>query len=450
MAASTAVRASGLAARSSLPFVIAASSAGTLIEWYDFYLYGSLAVFFSTEFFPKENPTAALLASLGVFGTGFVARPFGAVLFGRLGDLIGRKFTFLITLIMMGLATTLVGVLPTYGAIGMLAPLLLVVLRLLQGLAVGGEWGGAAIYIAEHSPDGKRGFFTSWLATTASLGLVLSLLIILTFRIKLGENAFRAYGWRFPFLLSAVLVVLSIYIRLKLRESPIFQSLKDTGRSSARPVAETLGSSKNRELILIAMFGTVVPNGAIWYTGQFYALFFMETILKVNYVTASWILIGAIVLASPLFVLFGSLSDHIGRRNVMVAGFALGVATLIPVYKMMQANAGAPLVLTLLVFYQMVLVTMVYAPLGAFLVELFPARIRYTSLSLPYHFGNGVFGGLVPLISSSLVVATGNHFAGLLYPILLATVGILVSLIYIKAPTHEVKIWDEVVSEQPA
>jgi MFS family permease len=447
MAASTLARASDSKATYSLPFIIVASSVGTLIEWYDFFLYGSLAVFFSSQFFPKGNPTAALLASLAVFATGFLARPFGAVVFGRLGDIIGRKFTFLVTLILMGLATTLVGALPTYSTIGALAPIALVALRLLQGLALGGEWGGAAVYVAEHSPDGHRGRYTSWLPMAASLGLVLSLLVILAFRLSLGEATFRAYGWRFPFLLSAVLVGLSIYIRLKLRESPIFQNIKETGRASSQPLLESFGDATNRRLIFIALFGQIAPVTVIWYTAHFYSLFFMQTVLKVNYVTLSWIMICAILLATPLFLFFGTWSDRIGRRNIAVAGSALAVVTFIPVYMAMQAYTSSPFVLAVLVLYQVGLVAMTYGPHAAFLVELFPARIRYTSLSVPYHLGVGVLGGLLPLISSSLVLWTGNHFAGLLYPIALCGIGVVVSMVYIKEKTHLVKIWEEVASE---
>jgi MFS family permease len=447
MAVFTARRANRPAADYSLPFVVTASSLGTLIEWYDFFLYGSLAVFFSTEFFPKGNPTAAFLTSLAIFGTAFIVRPFGAVFFGRLGDVIGRKFTFLTTLILMGLSTTLIGLLPTYSAIGALAPLFLVALRIVQGFAVSGEYGGAAIYIAEHAPDGRRGRYTSWLQTTVPLGFIVSLLVILAFRLNMGEANFRAYGWRFPFLLSAVLIAVSFYIRLRLHESPIFQTLKDTGRSSTQPVAEAFGNATNRRLILAALFGAVAPNGATFYTCQFYALFFMETVLKINNVTASWIMIAAILLASPSYLLFGAWSDRIGRRNVMVGGFALALITLIPVYKLMQDNAASPIALALLVLYQQLVAAMVYAPLAAFLVELFPARIRYTSVSLPYHIGVGVFAGFAPLVNSSMVVWTGNHFAGLLYPMLMAAIGVAVSLAYLKEPTHLVRIWDEVSRE---
>ncbi|HXP92676.1 MAG TPA: MFS transporter [Candidatus Binatia bacterium] len=428
----------------SLSFIIGASSLGTLIEWYDFYLYGSLAVFFSSQFFPPGNPTAALLVSLAIFATGFVVRPFGAIFFGRLGDRVGRKFTFLVTLITMGTATTLVGFLPTYAQIGLAAPTLLVLLRLIQGLALGGEYGGAAVYIAEHSPDNKRGYLTSYIQTTASLGILVSLLVILAFRLTMGDEAFKAYGWRFPFMLSAILVALSVYIRMKLLESPLYQRLKDEGKATSKPLTEAFGQGKNVGLMLLALFGFTAPEGVVWYTGQFYALFFMLTVLKINYVTA-YIIIGvAIACGTPFFLVFGALSDRIGRRNIMVAGFALAVLTYIPVFKAMQANAANPVMLTILVFYMVILVTMVYGPIAAFLVELFPARIRYTSLSLPYHIGNGVFGGLVPLISTSLVVATGNHFAGLYYPMTIAAIGVVVALAFSREPTHGVKIWDEV------
>jgi MFS family permease len=346
--------------------------------------------------------------------------------------------------LLMGAATFLVGCLPSYASIGMLAPALLVLLRLLQGLALGGEYGGAATYIAEHAPDGKRGLYTSWIQTTATLGIVLSLLVILAFRLGMGDEAFRSVGWRYPFMLSAVLVALSAWIRLKLAESPLYKKLKDQGKSSSKPLADSFGSGRNWGLMLIALFGATAPEGVVWYTGQYYALFFMQTVLKINYVTVYWIIVVALCLGSPLFILFGRLSDKIGRRNIMTAGFLLAVITYVPVFKMMAANADNPVMLTVLVFYMVVLVTMVYGPIAAFLVELFPARIRYTSMSLPYHIGNGVFGGLVPLISSSLVFATGNNYMGLAYPITIAAIGVVVSLIFIPGRTDKVKIWDEV------
>jgi len=428
----------------SLPMIIAASSVGTLIEWYDFYLYGSLAVFFSTLFFPTGDPTVSLLVSLATFATGFAVRPFGAILFGRLGDLVGRKFTFLLTLILMGSATFLVGCLPSYAKIGMLAPILLVALRLIQGLALGGEYGGAATYIAEHAPDGKRGLYTSWIQTTATMGIVMSLLVIMAFRLNMTDADFRAFGWRYPFLLSAVLVALSVWIRLRLQESPLYAKLKDQGKASTAPLTDSFTSKRNWALIIIALLGATAPEGVVWYTGQYYSLFFMITVLKINYVTVYWIITVALCLGAPLFIFMGWLSDRIGRRNIMTAGFLLAVVTYVPVFKIMHANAGSPVVLTACVFYMVVLVTMVYGPIAAFLVELFPARIRYTSLSLPYHIGNGVFGGFVPLVSTSLVAATGNIYMGLAYPIAIAAIGVVVSLIWMREPTHKIKIWDEV------
>jgi MFS family permease len=433
----------------SIPWIIAASSIGTLIEWYDFYLYGSLAVFFSTLFFPTGNPTVSLLVSLATFATGFAVRPFGAIFFGRLGDLIGRKFTFLLTLIIMGSATFLVGCLPSYSSIGLLAPVLLVLLRLLQGLALGGEYGGAATYIAEHAPENKRGLYTSWIQTTATLGIVMSLLVILAFRLNLGDADFRAYGWRYPFLLSAVLVALSVYIRLKLAESPLFARLKAQGKASTSPLRDSFTSSKNWGLMIVALFGAVAPEGVVWYTSQYYALFFMQTVLKIPYVTVYWIIAAGLILGSPLLLLVGALSDRIGRRNLMTTGFLLAAITFVPVFMLMHDNAGNPIILTALVFYMMILVSLVYGPMAAFLVELFPAKIRYTSMSLPYHIGNGVFGGFVPLVSTSLVAGTGNIYMGLAYPITIAVIGVIVSLVFIREPTHHVQIWDEVGGEPP-
>jgi MFS family permease len=429
--------------RESMKFIIAASSVGTLIEWYDFYLYGTLAVFFSGLFFPAGSPTVNLLISLATFATGFMVRPFGAVLFGRLGDLIGRKFTFLLTLIIMGSATTLIGFLPSYASIGMAAPVILVTLRLLQGLALGGEYGGAATYIAEHAPDGKRGAYTSWIQMTATVGLLVSLLVVLGCRLWLGDEVFKDWGWRIPFALSAVLVVLSVYIRMRLQESPLYQAIKDSGKASSAPLKDAFGSASNLRLMLLALFGATAPEGVVWYTGQFYALYFLLAIMKVNYVTAYIIVAVAVTAATPFFYVFGAWSDKIGRRNIMVAGFALAVLTYIPVYMWMRANPDNPVLLTILVFYQCILVTMVYGPIAAYLVEIFPARIRYTSMSFPYHIGNGVFGGLVPLIGLSLISATGNNLAGLAYPMLVAAIGVVVAMMFM-GQTHLVKIWDEV------
>ena len=436
--------------RLNLPFIIGASSVGTLIEWYDFYLYGVLAVFFSKHFFsPDLDPNVAFIASLFVFWTGFLVRPFGAIVFGHLGDLIGRKFTFMLTLLLMGAATFVVGLLPGYDTIGVLAPILLVSMRVLQGLALGGEYGGAATYIAEHSPDGRRGYYTSWIQTTATLGIVLALLVILVCRLGFGDETFVAWGWRVPFLISAVLVGLSIYIRLKLEESPLYARLKEQGKSSHNPALESFSSGKNWGLILFALFGATAPEGVVWYTGQFYALFYMTAVLKINYVTVYIIMIVALSLGAPLFILFGALSDRIGRRNIMTLGFALAVLTYWPVFTWLGTFKDNPVVLTLLVFYMVILVTMVYGPIAAFLVELFPARIRYTSMSLPYHVGNGVFGGLVPAAGASIAAYTGIALSGLFYPMGIAAIGVIVSLAFLREPYHHVKIWDEVGGAPP-
>jgi MFS family permease len=437
--------------RLSLPWIIGASSVGTLIEWYDFYLYGVLALFFSKHFFsPELNPTVAFIASLFVFWTGFLVRPFGAILFGHLGDLIGRKFTFMLTLGLMGAATFVVGLLPGYAVIGAVAPILLVTMRVLQGLALGGEYGGAATYIAEHSPDGKRGFYTSWIQTTATMGIVLALLVILICRLSFGDQAFADWGWRVPFLLSAILVLLSGYIRLKLEESPLFARLKQQGKASANPAADSfLRGGRNWGLMLVALFGATAPEGVVWYTSQFYALFYLTTVLKVDYVTVYVIMIIALTAGAPFFVAFGALSDRIGRRNIMTSGFVLAVITFWPVFTWLGTFKNDPVILTILVFYLVILVTMVYGPIAAFLVELFPARIRYTSMSLPYHVGNGVFGGLVPAAGASIAAITGVALSGLLYPMSIAAIGVVVSLAFIREPTHRIRIWDEVGGGAP-
>jgi len=452
MAVSAATAGRGIATeRKSLSFIIAASSSGTLIEWYDFYLYGVLAAFFGQHFLPPEVKFAdSFLYSLGVFWLGFVVRPIGAVIFGHLGDLVGRKFTFMLTLVLMGLATTLVGCLPTFAAIGWTAPVLLVACRLVQGLALGGEYGGAATYIAEHAPDGRRGLYTSWIQTTATMGIVAALLTIMAFRIGLGDEAFTAYGWRFPFLLSAVLVVLSGYIRVKLTESPLYARLKQQGKSSANPALESFGSGRNWGLILIALFGFTAPEGVVWYTSQFYALAYLLVVLKLPYIQVYLILTFALLLGAPFFVVFGALSDRIGRKPIMIAGFALAVITYWPVFTLLGVYKENPVILTILVWYMVILVTMVYGPIAAFLVEFFPARIRYTSMSLPYHIGNGVFGGGVPFIATLLAATfTGIPLVGLAYPIAVAALGVVVGGLGVREPTHEVKIWDE-VGGQPA
>lgn len=437
--------------------VIAASSAGTMIEWYDFYLYGTLAVFFSTLFYPPGNPTAAFLASLATFGAGFAVRPFGAIFFGRVGDLVGRKYAFLVTLVIMGGATTVVGLLPTYEQIGIAAPIILVVLRLLQGLALGGEYGGAATYVAEHAPDDKRGYYTSFIQTTATLGFFVAIGVVLVTRFSLGDVAFRAWGWRVPFLLSAVLVVLSFYIRVRLRESPLFSKLKESGKASTDPLRDSFANKKNWKLILLALFGATAGQAVVWYTGQFYALFFLEKTLNVDYVTTYIIVAVALAIGTPFFLVFGRLSDRIGRKKIMMFGCLLAALTYVPIYMAMSAFANPvnPVMLTLLVTIQVIFVTMVYGPIAAFLVELFPAKIRYTSMSLPYHLGNGVFGGFTPLIAASIVawaMASPNEairtyaiYTGLAYPILIALMTLVIGTLYLPETNH-IRIWDEVKS----
>lgn len=402
--------------------VIFASSAGTLIEWYDFYIFGSLSLIISHQFFPEENELAGFLATLAIFATGFIVRPFGALVFGRLGDLVGRKYTFLLTLLLMGGSTFAIGLLPTYSQVGMFAPLFLVILRLLQGLALGGEYGGAATYVAEYSTDKHRGFYTSFIQTTATLGLFVSLGVILTTRLSLGETSFESWGWRLPFLLSILLVGISYYIRRKLHESPLFARLKKEGGLSKNPLTESFLQPENRRMVLLALFGAAAGQGVVWYTGQFYALFFVQRILEIDFVSANIIVAIALAVATPFFVVFGALSDRIGRKPIMMTGCLLAALTYVPIYMAMSAYRTSLPILTVLIFVQVFYVTMVYGPIAAFLVELFPTRIRYTSMSLPYHIGNGVFGGLVPFIATALVAKTGNIYAGLAYPILIALV----------------------------
>jgi MFS family permease len=431
--------------------VIIASSLGTLFEWYDFYLYGSLAVFFGGLFFPSGNETAQLLASLATFGAGFFVRPLGAIVFGHVGDLIGRKYTFLVTMATMGLATALTGLLPTYEQIGIGSTLLLVALRLLQGLALGGEYGGAATYVAEHVPDAKRGYYTSFIQTTASLGFFLSMGVIGTTRILFGELSFKTNGWRVPFLLSFLLLAISLYMRVKMKESPLFLRMKSSGKASTNPLRDTFASPLNRKYVALALFGATAGQGVVWYTGQFYALTFMQTVLKVEWRTAYIIMSIALAITTPLFIVFGKLSDAIGRKKVMLTGCALAALTYIPIYMAMRhfANprglaAADPqevnvLALIVLIALQMIYVTMVYGPIAAFLVELFPTQIRYTSMSIPYHLGNGWFGGFLPLIATAVTTSPwardtfgdGAMFTGLLYPIGICAITLLVGGRYI-------------------
>jgi MFS family permease len=425
--------------------VITASSVGTMIEWYDFYIFGSLAAIISTQFFPGGSPTASFLKTLATFAVGFAVRPFGALVFGRIGDLIGRKIAFLATLLIMGGSTAAIGFLPGYNRIGLAAPVILVILRLLQGLALGGEYGGAAVYVAEHAPDGRRGYYTSFIQTTATLGLFLSLAVILIVRGIVGEDAFKVWGWRIPFIVSLLLVAISYYIRIRLRESPLFSILKETGKTSRAPIQESFGTWPRWKFFFIVLFGATAGQAVVWYTGQFYALLFMQTVLKVPLVTSYVSVAVALILGAPLFVFFGSLSDRIGRKKIMMAGNLLAALLYVPIYHAMKfysspVNAVA---LTALVFVQVVFVTMVYGPIAAFLVEAFPARIRYTSLSLPYHFGNGWFGGFLPIIATSLVASTGNIYAGLAFPIVVALITFVVGSLVLK-DQHNESIWAEV------
>lgn len=420
--------------------VIFASSLGTLFEWYDFYLYGILATFFSVLFFPKGNDTAAFLASLATFGAGFAVRPFGALVFGRIGDLVGRKYTFLVTIVIMGLSTALIGLLPTYESVGILSPILLVSLRLAQGLALGGEYGGAATYVAEHAPDNKRGFYTSFIQTTASGGLVLALFVVYFCRSSFSADDFKVWGWRVPFLCSFVLLGASIYIRMKLHESPVFQKLKTSNKISKNPLKESFANPENLKFVLLSLFGATAAQGIIFYTSQFYALFFLTKTMTLPWNEAYWIVGGAVLLATPFFVVFGGLSDKIGRKPILVAGFALSAILYIPIFKGLQTYATPGQVnhtmLFLLVFVATMLVCLAYGPIAAFLVELFPTHIRYTSMSLPYHIGNGVFGGFMPLIAESVVAQTGNPLSGIYYPIAVCAISTVVAIAAIKEAKH--------------
>jgi MFS family permease len=486
--------------------VIAASSVGTMIEWYDFYIFGMLAKTISTQFFPEGNPTAALLSTLAIFAAGFIVRPFGALVFGRLGDLIGRKYTFLLTLVIMGISTFLIGCVPNYKSIGIAAPILVLVLRLLQGLALGGEYGGAATYVAEHAPKGKRGFYTSWIQTTATLGLFIALGVILLVKSNMPDASFTAEwgGWRYPFWISIVLVGISVYIRLKMKESPLFAELKAAGTTSKNPLKESFRHKANFKMVLLALFGAVMGQGVIWYTGQFYAQNFLETKCLLEFEQSRTIMLWAILFATPFFIFWGWLSDKIGRKWIMMAGMLLGILTYRPIFSTFLEDTNIPLTLeeknprpgivkthvtkendsiittttphfyikginyhtqrsdTIysdkskpdghsqekvinkklekglywkfigLVFLLILYVTMVYGPIAAFLVELFPTKIRYTSMSLPYHIGNGVFGGLVPFIGLLLTTTyPTDPLVGLWYPIGVAALCFVIGVLYL-------------------
>lgn len=481
--------------KQSLAYIISASSVGTLIEWYDFYIFGSLATVLSTKFFPTDNPTAAFLNTLATFAAGFVVRPFGALVFGRLGDLIGRKYTFMVTLMLMGGATFAIGLIPSYATIGSWAPILVLTLRLLQGLALGGEYGGAATYVAEHAPAERRGFFTSWIQTTATLGLVISLAVIMATRASMSKEAFDDYGWRIPFLVSILMVLVSLLIRKNMEESPMFEKAKAEGKISKNPLKESFGNKLNLKYVLLALFGATMGQGLVWYTGQFYAQTFLLKICNLDDIQTNTILVIGLLLGTPLFVLFGALSDKIGRKGIMMAGMIIAVLAYRPIFDQMYKTVDATnktvvlgsekttikgntttitkefsdgssyknviteitpekteskisikinekdqWVLVGYVFFLISFVTMAYGPIAAFLVEMFPTKIRYTSMSLPYHIGNGVFGGLMPAIATFLVsnaqtagVVQKPYLEGLNYPIALISVCVVIGIIYIKS-----------------
>ena len=478
--------------------VISASSMGTMIEWYDFYIFGSLAVVISTKFFPSDNPTAAFLSTLATFAAGFVVRPFGALFFGRLGDIIGRKYTFMATLLLMGGSTFLIGCIPSYETIGFMAPLLVLILRLLQGLALGGEYGGAATYVAEHAPIGQRGYWTSWIQTTATVGLFISLMVILATKNVLSAEDFDTWGWRVPFWVSIVMVGVSYLIRKNMDESPEFAKAKKEGTTSTNPLKESFGNRYNLKFVLLALFGATMGQGVVWYTGQFYAMSFMKTVMSIDSSQVDSLLGIALLLGTPFFILFGWLSDKIGRKYIMMGGMLLAILLYRPIYKAMYTTTDVTLkteitektktstaltagkdsvftthkeftdgtvlvekkthfatkketqvstsisinshdkwILVFLVFVQVLFVTMVYGPIAAFLVEMFPVKIRYTSMSLPYHVGNGIFGGLLPAISTYFVTHAQNsgktdfYLDGLWYPIVIASVCFVIGMIYI-------------------
>ncbi len=426
--------------------VIIASSVGTVIEWYDFYIFGSLSAIISLSFFPKDDPTAAFLSTLAAFGAGFVARPFGGILFGRLGDKIGRKYTFLLTLLLMGGSTFAIALIPSYTEIGLIAPAILLALRIIQGLALGGEYGGAATYVAEYAPDAHRGKYTAYIQTTATIGFFVSIVVILVCQNLLGDADFKDWGWRIPFALSGILVIVSYFIRRNMHESPLFSKLKQEGRLSENPLKEAFSTKANRRLMLIAMFGAIVGQGVVWHTGQFYAQIFINKILKVDFTTTNLVIAASLVVGTPLFVYFGSLSDRVGRKKIMLGGMALAAIFYYPlfawmsdivdqegtlvndVYRLsMKGQVELAFICTCLVTFA----AMAYGPIAAFLVELFPTKIRYTSLSVPYHFANGIFGGCAPFVATWLGSMTHSNFAGIFYPIGLAAMTVIVGVIYL-------------------
>jgi len=501
--------------------VIMASSLGTLIEWYDFYIFGSLAIVLATKFFPADNPTAAFLSTLATFAAGFVVRPFGALFFGRLGDLIGRKYTFLVTLLIMGFSTFLIGCIPSYETIGFMAPVLVLILRLLQGLALGGEYGGAATYVAEYAQPDRRGYWTSWIQTTATAGLFISLIVILITKSSLSTEEFDNWGWRVPFWISILMVIVSYFIRKNMKESPLFAKAKSEGKTSTNPLKESFGNRFNFKFVLLALFGAAMGQGVIWYTGQFYAMSFMQKVMNIDTTQVDSLMAIGLFLGTPFFVFFGWLSDKVGRKAVMMTGMLIAILAYRPIYSAMfnsvdvakkevsadgitekrtvkvhdkiaadslitfhkeiaytdgtlmkrdsiiHWSAAGPVMkdgkieepkvtksvkinddtkwyLVFLVFIQVIFVTMVYGPIAAFLVEMFPVRIRYTSMSLPYHIGNGVFGGLLPAVATYLVTTAKDaghvswYLEGLWYPIGVATVCLIIGLIYLKHKNNSI------------
>ncbi len=467
--------------------VILASAAGTLIEWYDFFIFGSLVAVLSLKFYPPGNEIFAYIAYLTTFAVGFVVRPFGSLFFGRIGDVVGRKYAFLATLSIMGGATALIGLLPTFKTAGWFAPITLIVIRMLQGLAVGGEYGGAAVYVAEHVPDRKRAFYTSFIQITGMLGLCVSLIVVRLAERSMSKRAFDAWGWRLPFLLSIFLVGISLYVRSKMNESPIFSTIKSAGKTSTQPLKDAFTKWENLREVLISLFGATAACGVVAYMGHLYPLFYLQTILRVNEKTTIFAVAVAILMVLPFVTLFGWLSDKVGRKWLMMAACLLAVMTYIPIYEGMEHAAGNNVVkvkstknkvtgaisltamtldpttgmqmpakealdpnlpmLVFLLFVQGIYASMIYGPLAAYLVEAFPARIRYTSLSLPYHIGFGIFGGSLPLIGLSVCAATGNIYAGLYYPISVAAVTLVVGGLLLKE-THGTRIWDEVGAQK--
>jgi len=431
--------------------VVLAAAVGNVIEWYDFYIFGSLASILSVQFFSKDDPVAAFLSTVALFSVGFLIRPLGALVFGRIGDLIGRKYTFLVTLSGMGLSTALIGVIPSYAAIGLAAAFILFFLRLIQGLCLGGEYGGAITYVAEHVPDEKRGYYTGWLQTSPTLGIVVSLAVIIGTREALGTEAWNAWGWRIPFLLSLLMVAIAIYIRLKLQETPIFQAIKAKGQTATNPWREAF-LSRNLKYVLIASI-IVLGEGVVWYSGQFWALYFLQQVRKPDVLTPAIITGLALLIATPSLVFFGWLSDKIGRKPIILGGFLLAALTYYPLYTALgrfadPANTNYPMAI-LMVAIMVSYVGMVYGPIGAFLAEYFPARIRYTSVSVPYHIGNGWGGGLVPIITTSAYLSTHSLGNALIYPIAVPAAAFLLGL-FLMPETRKISIWQPADVRAPA